>query len=123
MPLTLSLNKSIIDEFDEELKGEFEYQFPIKTYDQDFISTYQKLLIIDTAGMGKSTISKKLFLSAIEENKGIPVFIELRRLNSNHSILNEIYKELKLINEEVDEQFILDLILLFRPIRHCKLYH
>lgn len=82
----------------------------ITTYDKDFISSYQRILIVDTAGMGKSTISKKLFLSAIEENSGIPVFIELRRLNKNRSLLDEIYQELKLVNENIDAEFVLDLI-------------
>ncbi len=100
LPLTIAIDSSPSDKIEHR----------ITTFDKDFISTYQKILIVDTAGMGKSTISKKLFLSVVEENKGIPVFIELRRLNKKQTILNEIYKELKLINESIDSGFVLDLI-------------
>ncbi|GAA5044551.1 hypothetical protein GCM10011506_48120 [Marivirga lumbricoides] len=87
LPLTLALESSAAKEI----------EFCVTEYDKEFISTYQRILIIDTAGMGKSTISKKLFLSAIENNSGIPVFIELRRLKRNRSIIEEIYNELKLV--------------------------
>ena len=60
--------------------------------------------------MGKSTISKKLLLSIIENNYGIPILIELRRLHKNKDIVQEIIEQLKPINEEVDKQLVLDLI-------------
>ncbi|WP_060874953.1 NACHT domain-containing protein [Myroides odoratus] len=76
--------------------------------DEIFISN--KILITDSAGMGKSTISKKLVLSIIENNYGIPILIELRRLNKNKDIVQEIIEQLAPINEEVDKQLVLDLI-------------
>lgn len=69
-----------------------------------------KILIIDSAGMGKSTISKRLLLSCIELNFGIPVLIELRRLSSTNDIIGEIINQLTPINQEVDRQLVLDLI-------------
>jgi len=85
-------------------------EYRVEFYEDDFIPEFKKVLITDTAGMGKSTLSKILFLSVIEQNKGIPVFIELRRLNKENKVIDEIFSELKLINEEVDKEFILDLV-------------
>lgn len=61
------------------------------------IKYYKKILIKDTAGMGKSTIMKYMFIDLIDNCKkdvGIPIFIELNRLNKNRTILQEIQKEL-----------------------------
>ncbi|HTN21283.1 MAG TPA: hypothetical protein VL125_12450 [Pelobium sp.] len=100
LPLTLCIDSST-------KKGT---EFVVTNYDKDFILNFQKILIIDTAGMGKSTISKKLFLSSIEQNAGIPVLIELRRLSNKKSIINEIFEELKLLNQEIKIEFVLELI-------------
>jgi len=51
-------------------------QILLDRYDQN------RVLLTDTAGMGKSTILKFLFLSCIHHDAGIPVFIELRRLSA-----------------------------------------
>lgn len=77
---------------------------------EDKIFVSNKLLIIDTAGMGKSTLSKKLILSSIEKNYGVPILIELRRLNKGKDIIQEIIEQLKPINEEINKQLVLDLI-------------
>jgi len=100
LPLTVSM----------EADPKHETEYYIEEYNKDFISSYGNILIVDTAGMGKSTISKKLFLSSMENNSGIPVFIELRRLTKNRSLLEEIHKELNLINEHINKELVLDLI-------------
>jgi hypothetical protein len=79
-------------------------------YKEDFIPKYEKVLITDRAGVGKSTLLKFLFLSAIKKNKGIPVFVELRSLTSEYTLLKYILNELTLIDEEADKEFILRLI-------------
>lgn len=76
----------------------------------DIFKNSNKILITDTAGMGKSTLSRKILLSIIEKNVGIPILIELRRLTKNKDIVDEIIEQLKPINEELDKIFILDLI-------------
>lgn len=83
---------------------------PIDRYREEFISTYKKILIRDTAGMGKSTLLKYLFISCIQTNKGVAVFIELRKLKSDQSVLSYIYNELNAIDGEFDKEFILTLI-------------
>lgn len=82
----------------------------IEDFDDQLFSNTNKVLITDTAGMGKSTLSKKMLISAIEKNKGVPVLIELRRLSKEKDIIDEILEQLNPINEEVNRQFILDLI-------------
>ncbi|CAH0309035.1 hypothetical protein SRABI96_04907 [Peribacillus sp. Bi96] len=79
-------------------------------YNNDFFSDHPKLLIIDSAGMGKSTFSKFLFLSSIEKKIQIPVFIELRRLRSDHSILDELYLKLEYKSSNFSKEHIMDLI-------------
>ncbi len=86
-------------------------KYKIDKYRDDLIAEYRRVLITDTAGMGKSTMMKRLFLYAIRENRGIPVLIELRKLKESHDILDEIYNELDSIdNQDFDEDFVLSLI-------------
>lgn len=87
----------IIEDSQEEV---FIDRFPI-----GLISTHRNLIIKDTAGRGKSTLMKKMFLWCIEEGR-FPVFIDLRNLKKGHLILDEMLKELG----EYDEGF--DLYLL-----------
>lgn len=82
----------------------------ITTFNNELFKNSNKILITDTAGMGKSTLSKKMLLSCIETNQGVPILIELRRLSKNKDIIQEILEQLNPINETIDKQFILDLI-------------
>jgi len=84
--------------------------FKIDEYTDEFIPKYKKVLITDTAGMGKSTILKWLFLSCINKNACIPIFIELRKLSKEKTVLKTIFEELNSIDEKYDEQLILSLI-------------
>jgi predicted NACHT family NTPase len=60
--------------------------------------------------MGKSTLLKFLCLSCIKNNRGIPVFIELRKLKNDESVFQYIYNELNPLDDELDKTFILQLI-------------
>lgn len=71
---------------------------------------YKKILITDTAGMGKSTLVKRIFLDVIDKNVGIPIVVELRRLNKEKTILNEINEQLSAINKVFSEPLLLDLL-------------
>jgi hypothetical protein len=79
-------------------------------FKDDFLPNFKHVLIEDNGGMGKSTIMKWLFLSVIKQGKGIPVFIELRKLNSKNGILEELVKQLKPINKTLERQIVLELI-------------
>lgn len=84
--------------------------YRITGFNDNFIPFLGRVVITDNAGMGKSTILKYLFISAIKENKGIPVLIELRKLTACHTILDHIIQELSPIDDEFDKDFILQVI-------------
>lgn len=82
----------------------------IDSYPADFLPKFIRVIIEDTAGMGKSTITKKIFLSAIEQKMGIPILIELRQINKENNFLQEIHSQLSRIGKEMSMDFILNLI-------------
>lgn len=98
LPLTLKNN----------VQGKTE-EYVIDKFPMEFLSI-NKVLLVDTAGMGKSTLLKYLFLACVGENVGIPVFVELRRLNSATHIYNEVVKELTSLEDKIDKAFIDQLI-------------
>lgn len=75
----------------------------IDGYPAEFISQFRRVLISDTAGMGKSTLTKIMFLSAIDQEAGIPFYVELRKLNKNHLLLDEIRDQLDSLTKEFDD--------------------
>ena len=85
-------------------------EYKIDQYPEDLFSAHKRILIKDTAGMGKSTMSKFLFLEAIDQEKGIPFFIELRNLSSEHGILEEIRQQLKSLTKEFELDLLLRLL-------------
>lgn len=91
----------IIEDSDEEKT--------LNGYPRELLSRYRKLIIKDTAGRGKSTLMKKLFLWSIEA-KEYPVFIDLRNLGKEHCLWDEILKEVGEINHKFDSYFLERLI-------------
>lgn len=87
-----------------------EVEVLIDKYKEDFINKYKKLVITDSAGMGKSTLLKWMFVDSMKSNVGVPIFIELRKLSSNNKVIDEIFKEINPIDGEFDRNFILNLI-------------
>ncbi|SER45121.1 NACHT domain-containing protein [Neolewinella agarilytica] len=63
-------------------------------------------IIMDSAGMGKSTILKMAFINAIEDESIIPIFIELRKLSKDHSLIDEITRKFSPIYKTEDKEFI-----------------
>lgn len=53
-----------------------------------------RILIVDYAGMGKSTLSKHIFLRVCENKEYIPLFFELRRVKRDKGILDTIRDDL-----------------------------
>src|SRR5690606_36054758 len=70
---------------------------------RELLNKYGLILITDTAGMGKSTVMKKMYLSSIEEDLGLPIFIELRRIKNGISIIDEIKRELSVVSSRIEE--------------------
>lgn len=82
----------------------------IDGYPKNFLPKYFRIVLEDTAGMGKSTITKKLFRSAVEAKAGIPILIELRQLNKANDILTEIKNQLSPIGKSFSENLILHIL-------------
>lgn len=74
------------------------------------LEAHKNILIVDTAGMGKSTIAKYIFLAAIRENIGIPLLIELRRLSKERTIIEFIKSELAELKDYISADTIIKLI-------------
>lgn len=55
----------------------------------DLLNSYSHILITDSAGMGKSTLMKRIAMYCIEETNYIPIYLELRRIK-NYSISEQI---------------------------------
>ncbi len=98
IPLTIiqngKRNKSMI--LDENMKNIFEMP--------------NKLLIIDTAGTGKSTLVKFLSNFCVEKKWCIPFVIELRRIESNQSMEDYIINDIKISTKKIKEVDIFDVI-------------
>jgi len=82
----------------------------VEGFPKSISDEFGNILITDMAGMGKSTLMKKIFIDSIHGNYGIPIFIELRRLNKNKTILDEIQEQLNSINKHFDSKILLDLL-------------
>ncbi|MGZ6416669.1 MAG: NACHT domain-containing protein [Bacteroidia bacterium] len=101
IPLTLVKHTSGSDKTVEEKID----SYPLKT-----VNEVNKLLIVDTAGMGKSTLLKYLFINCVREKAGIPLFIELRKLSSKKLLLDFIVEQLADINGSSERNLIINLL-------------
>lgn len=77
----------------------------INHFSKDFIPTHKRVLITDTAGMGKSTLLRYLLIHCIKSNFAIPIFVELRHLSEARSLLSLLELELNLGNPDGSEKF------------------
>ncbi|EQB3099722.1 NACHT domain-containing protein [Clostridium botulinum] len=102
IPLTVVQSKTI--------RNSHRCEICINEYRDKFIPTYKKVLLVDNAGMGKSTIIKYLYLSAITYKKGIPILIELRRLDRSTSIVDFIMNEINNIRDCLNKEDFFNLV-------------
>ena len=64
-------------------------------------------VITSTAGSGKSTLFKHLFLDTIKNRLRIPIFIELRTLNNtSKSIIDQLYDTLKQLKFNLEKKYL-----------------
>ncbi len=84
--------------------------FKIDTFDFSIFDKFGKIVISDYAGMGKSTILKWITASIIEQKKSVPILIELRKIDSGNSILDEIFNQINPIDESFDKELIYQLL-------------
>ncbi|MBO9703708.1 MAG: NACHT domain-containing protein, partial [Sporocytophaga sp.] len=85
-------------------------KYKVLSFPLELLNKYEKLLITDNAGMGKSTLVKKVFLDTIDEKRGIPILIELRRLSKDKTIISEIQSQLNSLAKDFDNSLLLELL-------------
>ena len=81
-------------------------EFRIEGFPTDLISKYGNILITDTAGMGKSTMAKRMFLDVIDRGLGIPLFVDLRRLSAEQSLMKEILEQMSSLSSGFDPKLL-----------------
>ncbi len=74
----------------------------IEGFPDDLLAAYSRILVVDTAGMGKSTLFKFLFLKTVQGAKSIPIFVELRRLSDGVNLTDLILRDIS--NEDGDNR-------------------
>jgi hypothetical protein len=79
--------------------------FPNKISDE-----FQNILITDTAGMGKSTMMKTIFIDIINKKIGIPLFVELRRLSQTKKLIDEIQEQLNSLEKNFKSDVLLEFL-------------
>ena len=82
----------------------------MEKYPMDFMRKHPKMIIRDTAGMGKTTLVKRLFLSVIDDVLAIPVIVELRRITKENTLLDMVQGQINSLDEAFDRNLLLRLI-------------
>ncbi|EMK6695233.1 NACHT domain-containing protein, partial [Vibrio cholerae] len=67
-------------------------------------------LIIDSAGMGKSTFSKYFVSQVLFKSDRIPLFFELRKLNKGQELIEELAKELDALGKQFSRELFYELL-------------
>lgn len=76
----------------------------------DILDKYSRILIIDMAGMGKSTIVKYFACQGVNLDKYIPIVIELRRLEKSQSVLEYIQMQINSIDKNIKIEEIINIL-------------
>lgn len=79
----------------------------------ELVESNQRIVITGTAGSGKSTFCKSIFVDLVEKPQGIfPVFVELRNLNTevDCSLFNYVLKMLQEFESELSKSQLEDLL-------------
>lgn len=100
IPLTLVKNR-----INEENK-----YYKVCKDDLGILNESQKILIVDNAGMGKSTISKFIATELINQNKAIPLLIELRKLTKDIGIVEFIQRQINALNRDISKRDLINMI-------------
>lgn len=93
----------------EEYRNE-DKQWVIDESCYDILDNYSRILIVDMAGMGKSTIVKYIACQGVNLDKCIPIVIELRRLEKNQSILEYIQTQINSLDKNIRMEEIINIL-------------
>lgn len=102
IPLTLTTRNGINTEDVEEYIMNDNYA--------QCISNYNKILVIDTAGMGKSTLVKYLAIQSINHNDYIPITIELRKVDKSKELLDHILEQFELMDKAIEKKDLIKML-------------
>ena len=72
----------------------------VTDYPTDLLAAYKDVLVVDTAGMGKSTLLKFIFLRSISSGSAIPIFVELRKLSREKALMSFLIEELRFTGDK-----------------------
>ena len=82
-------------------------------YPLGLIKEHRKILVRSTAGMGKSTVLRRMFIGTFELDSGslagtprYPIFVELRRLSRSHDIVAEILNSFDSLRRPSRDEFV-----------------
>lgn len=76
----------------------------------DVLDNYSRILIIDMAGMGKSTIVKYFACQGVNLDKCIPIVIELRRLEKDQSIIEYIQTQINSLDKNIEVEEVVNML-------------
>lgn len=76
----------------------------------DILDSYSRILIVDKAGMGKSTVVKYFACQGVNLDKCIPIVIELRRLEKKQTVLEYIQKQINSYDKNIEIGEIVDIL-------------
>lgn len=76
----------------------------------DILDNYSRILIVDMAGMGKSTIVKYFACQGVNLEKCIPIVIELRRLGKNQSIIKYIQTQINSLDKNIEVEEVVNIL-------------
>jgi predicted kinase len=96
-PLTLN------EEFSGDQSDSFEFSIAV-------LDSGRNCVIVDSAGMGKSTFVKHLVLEILNLTTKIPIFLELRRISESETILGKLCSEIDETKSDVDERLLTKLL-------------
>lgn len=101
VPITLTANM-----FGDRSREEYVMN---ENYDT-LLKRYNKILIVDTAGMGKSTLVKYLAVQSINNNTSIPIIVELRKLEKHEDILDYILRQFDSIDKKITKEHFIPML-------------
>jgi hypothetical protein len=79
-------------------------------FDVQTLEAGHNYLIVDSAGMGKSTFAKHFVLEILNSTTKIPIFLELRRVADTESLLGKLAAEIDETQKDIDEKLLLLLL-------------